>query len=102
MPLQAHHRFVKTTPKPRATKKRSGELGPFPPLLPGLPVGEAVGEDPTDDVEVAILAESLHGHSARNQELLEDGWIGADGSIKSRSGSSGLLISIQQRHVPRT
>lgn len=33
--LAAHQRFVKTTPKPRATKKRSGELvGPPPPLLP--------------------------------------------------------------------
>lgn len=30
----AYHRFVKTTPKPRATKKSSGELvGPPPPLL---------------------------------------------------------------------
>lgn len=30
----AYHRFVKTTPKPRATKKSSGELvGPPPPPL---------------------------------------------------------------------
>jgi hypothetical protein len=34
----AYHRFVKTTPKPRATKKSSGELvgpPPPPPLLLG-------------------------------------------------------------------
>jgi len=29
----AYHKFVKTTPKPRATKNRRGELvGPLPPL----------------------------------------------------------------------
>lgn len=28
-----YHKFVKTTPKPRATKNRRGELvGPLPPL----------------------------------------------------------------------
>lgn len=34
--MRTHHRFVKTTPKPRATKNKSGELcGPllFPLLL---------------------------------------------------------------------
>jgi hypothetical protein len=30
---RAYHRFVKTTPKPRATKKSSGELVGPPPLL---------------------------------------------------------------------
>lgn len=30
--VNTHHKFVKTTPKPRATKKSSGELEP-PPLL---------------------------------------------------------------------
>jgi hypothetical protein len=31
------HKFVKTTPNPKATKKSSGELvGPPPPLLPLL------------------------------------------------------------------
>ena len=31
----AYHRFVKTTPKPKATKKSSGELvGPPPPPPP--------------------------------------------------------------------
>ena len=41
----AYHKFVKTTPKPRATKKRSGELGP--PLLVPVDVGDA-------DAEVAV------------------------------------------------
>jgi hypothetical protein len=32
-----YHKFVKTTPNPKATKKSSGELvGPPPPLLPLL------------------------------------------------------------------
>lgn len=39
-----YQRFVKMTPKPRATKKRSGLLpAPFRALLPGEPVGEALG-----------------------------------------------------------
>ena len=50
-------RLVKTTPKPRATKKRSGELGPF--LLPssvGVAVGpEVVEEGKRELVEVAML-----------------------------------------------
>lgn len=74
-PCHAYHRFVKTTPKPNATKKRSGELGPLPPP-PGLPVGEAVGEDTIDDdndddVVAAILSDSLR-ESGRNQELGAD------------------------------
>jgi hypothetical protein len=38
------HRFVKTTPKPRATKKSSGELvgPPPPPPLPPLLGGSVV------------------------------------------------------------
>lgn len=37
------HRLVKTTPKPSATKKSKGELGPLP--LPRLvSEGDAVGE----------------------------------------------------------
>lgn len=50
--------MVKTTPKPKATKKSKGELGPFPPPLPALAVG--VGLDVADgitDVEEAILDE---------------------------------------------
>lgn len=31
--MHAYHRFVKTTPKPKATKKRSGELEPLLLLL---------------------------------------------------------------------
>lgn len=37
-----HHKLVKTTPNPKATKKRSGELGPLPEL-PELPVAEGGG-----------------------------------------------------------
>jgi hypothetical protein len=36
--LVTYHKFVKTTPNPRATKKRSGELlGPPPPPPLSLP-----------------------------------------------------------------
>lgn len=31
--VHAYHRFVKTTPKPKATKKSNGELEPLPLLL---------------------------------------------------------------------
>lgn len=54
-----YQRFVKTTPKPKATKNKSGELvGPFPlPLLPvleGLGVLALVGVDAGED-EVSPL-----------------------------------------------
>ncbi len=45
LPLIAHHKFVKTTPKPRATKNRSGELvGPLGLLFVGDIVGVAVAD----------------------------------------------------------
>lgn len=54
-----YHKFVKTTPKPRATKKRSGELvGPPPPPLPS-PVGEAEGE--TVVVVEVVVADIVAG-----------------------------------------
>lgn len=38
-----YHRFVKTTPKPSATKKSKGELfDPDSPLAPGVDDGEGV------------------------------------------------------------
>lgn len=38
--INSHHRFVKTTPKPRATKNSSGELvGPLGLLFVGDMVG---------------------------------------------------------------
>jgi hypothetical protein len=56
-----HQRFVKTTPKPRATKKRRGELEllppPPPPPPPGFPVGVWLGLDDvvSDDVDILTL-----------------------------------------------
>ena len=42
---KTYHKFVKTTPKPNATKNNNGELvGPPPPPPPPLD-GVAVGED---------------------------------------------------------
>ncbi len=46
-PAKTYHKFVKTTPKPRATKNRRGELvGPvlFPPPPPPLEVGGPGGD----------------------------------------------------------
>lgn len=44
------HRLVNTTPKPRATKKSSGELvGPFPLLFPLSVVVAAGGDDVVAD-----------------------------------------------------
>ncbi len=55
MPDKAHHRLVKTTPNPRATKKSSGEDGLLPEPEPGLPVGLAVGDAVEVEMEEAIL-----------------------------------------------
>ena len=47
--LLTHQRFVKTTPKPNATKNRSGEL-----VGPGLPPPWPLGLDVGDEVEVGV------------------------------------------------
>lgn len=46
---ETYHRFVKTTPKPSATKNNNGELE-LPPPPPPLPVGVGDGD------EVAVVA----------------------------------------------
>ena len=62
----AYHRFVKTTPKPRATKKRSGELvGPPPP-----PEGGADVVGPGGILEVVVDVDMVDE---------EDGALPADG-----------------------
>jgi hypothetical protein len=53
--VEAHHKLVKTTPKPRATKNSSGELGPEPPPLEPLAVGD--GAEP--DVVVADILDEI-------------------------------------------
>ena len=56
---RTHHRLVKTTPKPRATKNSRGELGPLDPLSP-VCVGAApdeVEEGKAELLEVAILVD---------------------------------------------
>ena len=52
-----HHRLVKTTPNPRATKKSRGELGPLPPLSAVLVAAapEEVAEAKAELLEVAML-----------------------------------------------
>lgn len=60
MASASHQRLVNTTPNPRATKNRSGELWLlellllllFPLLLPGLPLAELSVGDVADDSEV--------------------------------------------------
>jgi hypothetical protein len=48
--MNADHKFVKTTPKPNATKNSSGEeVGPVPGLL--LCVDIVVGDDDVEDIE---------------------------------------------------
>ena len=50
-----YHRFVNTTPKPRATKKSSGELVGPPPPPPPLEDGVGAGADPP----VAVGADDI-------------------------------------------
>ena len=55
-----YHRFVKTTPKPRATKKRRGELvgpGLLPLALPEV-VAEGGPEEVVEDMMVDFAASS--------------------------------------------
>jgi len=58
--VHGYHKFVKTTPKPRATKNSRGELvGPLPPEEPVL-VGE--GEDESEAAAlgaVVVVADIL-------------------------------------------
>ncbi len=57
-----YHKFVKTTPKPNATKKSNGELvGPPPPPPPvGVPEGAAgAGEATEVGIPVVILEEDI-------------------------------------------
>lgn len=55
---KTYHRLVKTTPKPRATKNRRGELvGPELPPPPPFPVLVGVGADVVwDDVGADMAA----------------------------------------------
>jgi hypothetical protein len=53
--ISTDHRFVNTTPKPNATKNRSGDdVGP---VVPGLLVGDdiVVGDGGTDDMASIIV-----------------------------------------------
>lgn len=65
---ESHHRLVKTTPKPRATKNNKGELvGPLLPLpLPLLPLvedGIVVGVTGVyEDVVADMVANSLRDY----------------------------------------
>ena len=51
-PGHTYHRFVKTTPKPKATKKSSGELVGPPPPPPPPPPDDGVGSWGVTAVEV--------------------------------------------------
>jgi hypothetical protein len=95
----AYQRLVKTTPKPRATKKSSGELDPLPPLLlfesGGVPLaepgaGEVVGAVLfilMDEMSLhsqlpvsSILAIQLHGvgfETTRWRRVRAAGWRGS-------------------------
>ena len=53
-----YHKFVKTTPNPRATKKSKGEL--VGPLLELLSVGEGLGMD--EDGEVGAGEDMVASH----------------------------------------
>lgn len=64
--MNTHHKFVKTTPKPSATKKSSGELEPPPLLLllllfvlEGIAVCGLVVSDVVEDVAEAVSVAAL-------------------------------------------
>jgi hypothetical protein len=99
---------VKTTPKPNATKNRSGELvGPGlpPPWALGLDVAEAAGE-----VEVGVdivmryflSAFRLNGTGFRNQAEHNSTLFGLQKELPSRSyeNCSGLPASSSSNFEP--
>lgn len=82
---EAHHKLVKTTPNPRATKKSSGELGPLLPLE-GEPVDEGVADVDADDVEVAILDMTIGGRVSCSQRGDYGRVAGADADASIYAG----------------
>lgn len=74
--MDAYHKFVKTTPKPRATKKSKGELGPLP-LLDAL-VADGVA-DAEEAEAIAVDADMLtDGRGGGWEGCLVQGNGGAD------------------------
>jgi hypothetical protein len=60
--MNAYHKFVKTTPKPSATKNRSGdEVGPVPTLFVGLLEGDCpvVGDGDPEDIDIVVVEASV-------------------------------------------
>lgn len=97
---QAYHRFVKTTPNPRATKNSSGELvGPLLPPLSLLPVG--VGDplaaaDVVDDMadgRVSLLGRVVQRQKRQRlsqeprQGVKRRAMVGVDGLCRLTRGS---------------
>jgi hypothetical protein len=68
--MHGYHKFVKTTPKPKATKNRRGELvGPLPPPEEPVLVGEAESEAAALGAVVVvadILCVRLDPHTTSN------------------------------------
>ena len=55
--VNAYHKFVKTTPKPSATKNRSGdEVGPVLTVLVGLLEGDCpvVADGDGEDIDIIV------------------------------------------------
>lgn len=77
---QTYHKFVKTTPKPNATKNNNGELvGPPPPPVPlgGAEVAAGLGEiellGMPERVVDDMMARRIHNpdHDQRRREVLQ-------------------------------
>ena len=93
-----YHKFVKTTPNPRATKKSKGEL--VGPLLELLFVGEGLGMDEGGEDMVAshcpcICPNDERGGQKLNYRVSED----CISSMYSRRGfcTEGLAIMNRER-----
>jgi hypothetical protein len=88
--IETHHKLVKTTPNPSATKNNKGELGPEPPPLLGVEVGEDAAEEVVADIldEMQPLKPIRRGGSQRGLDR-----IGADanhqGQVARRDQEAG-------------
>lgn len=59
IPGCAHHKFVKTTPKPNATKNKSGDEFPLPEVLPEEPSDVPVGDADEDVDDMTVLKDGV-------------------------------------------
>ena len=82
--MNADHKFVKTTPKPNATKNSNGEdVGPIPGVF--VCVDIVVGDGDTDEVETVVDDASCASKIGVASGNAVDVWVPSSPRRTSRS-----------------